>query len=422
MKSVQRYGIGALLLAAQGLVWAQSEPEMLLDTQQCLRQLRPAAPQHGVSLNDFDRYTQQAQLLPSTVKSARGQPEGRETWWDYLAKTIDPERVDAGKAILADQGAVLDQVAARFEVDKEVMVAIFGVETNYGTRLGSTDVLNAWLTRACVEGKPLWKSNVYASLRLLRDGVVSPEAFQGSWSGAFGMTQFIPTSFFELAADGDGDGRIDLYHSLPDALASTANHLRKRRAQWQRGLLPLIEVKPAPDALRALGVRADPEHEYAARQRMSLSAWLSRGITAYHDSALTAAQMNESAWLIAPTGANGPAFLATRNFDAILHYNQSLKYAVSVSLLIDQLRGQPPIQTPWPTDDPGLSRAEIRALQQALLDLGHPVGTPDGIPGSNTRAAVAAEQRKRGWVENGRVGRKIYDVLLGPAAQGSSAG
>lgn len=413
MKSVHALGAGLLLWAVQGGVWAQSA-EMPLDTQQCLQQLRPAAPQHGISLIDFDRYTQRAQLLPSTVKSARGQPEGRETWWDYLAKTIDQERVDAGKAILAEQRAVLEQLARQYDVDQEVMVAIFGVETNYGSRLGSTDVLNAWLTRACVEGRSLWKSNAYASIRLLRDGVVEPASFQGSWSGAFGMTQFIPTSFYELAADGDGDGKIDLYHSLPDALASTANHLKKRQARWQRGLLPLIEIKPAPEALRQLGVRADPMHEYAARQRMSLAEWQARGLLPYHGAAVSPEQMKESAWLLAPTGAEGPAFLATRNFDAILHYNQSLKYAVSVSLLIDQLRGEPPIQTPWPTDDPGLSRAEIRALQQALLDAGHPVGTPDGIPGSNTRAAVEAEQRQRGWAVTGRVGRKIYDAMIGP--------
>src|SRR5690606_37784079 len=143
MKGVQRYGLGLLLLAVQGGVWAQSEPAPQLDTQQCLRQLRPAAPQHGVSLQEFDHYTQQAQLLPSTVKAARRQPEGRETCWDYLAKTIEQERVEAGSAILNEHGGVIDQVADHFDVDKEVMVAIFVVDTNYGTLLGNTDVLNA---------------------------------------------------------------------------------------------------------------------------------------------------------------------------------------------------------------------------------------------------------------------------------------
>ena len=135
-------------------------------------------------------------------------------------------------------GSQLNTIGQQYQVDPATLVAIFGIETNYGRQIGKTNVLNAWLTRACTENKPLWEKNAYASVRLLRDGVVPADNFVGSWSGAFGMTQFIPTSFYELAADGDGDGRIDLYNSLPDALASTANHLRKRRAKWTMGCRP----------------------------------------------------------------------------------------------------------------------------------------------------------------------------------------
>ena len=405
MRSV-RLLAGSLALLAAGQVQAQ------LDTGACLARLRPAAPANGIQVADFDTYTQGATLLASTVASARAQPEGKETWWDYLAKTVDEERVADGRRLMAAEAAPLSDIAARYEVDGEVLIAIFGIETNFGSQLGKTRVLDAWLTRACTEGKPLWVKNVYASVRMLRDGLVPPDAFVGSWSGAFGMTQFIPTSYYELAADGDGDGRIDLYGSLPDALASTANHLRKRRARWTRGLLPVIEVR-LPAAVAA-GVPAGAE--FAGAERRTLAEWTARGVTRVDggrpDRLRGGDPAPESpAYLFAPAGAGGPVFLATRNFDAILSYNGSHKYALAVSLLIDRLRGEPPLATPWPTDDPGLSRAEIRELQALLLARGYDIGSPDGIPGSRTREAVAAEQQRAGLAVDGRVGRRILDTL-----------
>lgn len=402
----------ARLLAGGLAVLAAAQAHAQLDTGACLARLRPAASANGIQVADFDTYTQGATLLASTVASARAQPEGRETWWDYLAKTVDEERVADGRKLMAAEAVPLSSIAARYDVDGEVMVAIFGIETNFGRVLGKTRVLDAWLTRACTEGKTLWIKNVYASVRMLRDGLVQPDTFVGSWSGAFGMTQFIPTSYYELAADGDGDGRIDLYGSLPDALASTANHLRKRRAQWTRGLLPVIEVK-LPAGVAA-GVPAG--EEFAGSERRTLADWTARGVTRVDGGRPDRLRGGEPApespaYLFAPTGAGGPVFLATRNFDAILSYNSSRKYALAVSLLIDRLRGEPPIVTPWPTDDPGLSRAEIRELQALLLARGHDIGTPDGIPGSRTRDAVAAEQQRAGLAVDGRVGQRILQTL-----------
>jgi len=383
----------------------------------CLSSLRPAATANGVSVADFDRYTQGASLLVSTVSSARGQPEGRETWWDYIAKTVDDERVAQGRDIQNQYAAQLTRVAQQYRVDPEALVAIFGIETNYGKQIGKTRVLDAWLTRACTESNPLWKKNVYASIRLLRDGTVDPDTFIGSWSGAFGMTQFIPTSFYELAADGDGDGRIDLYGSLPDAMASTANHLLKRRAKWSHGMPAVVEVALPADVKATLP--ADPMTEVSATQtRLTASAWAQRGLRRPGGgpivSQATGLEADTTAYLFAPTGANGPVFLATPNFDAILHYNQSKKYGLAVGLLVERLRGHPGIQTAWPTDDPGLSRAQVRDVQTRLNERGYDVGTPDGIPGARTRAAVQEEQRRAGLPENGRVGRKIYDLLNRP--------
>ena len=383
----------------------------------CLSSLRPAAVANGVSVADFDRYTQGASLLVSTVSSARGQPEGRETWWDYIAKPVDEERVAQGREIQTQYVNELTRVAQQYRVDPEVLVAIFGIETNYGKQIGKTRVLDAWLTRSCTESNPLWNKNVYASIRLLRDGTVNPDTFIGSWSGAFGMTQFIPTSFYELAADGDGDGKIDLYGSLPDAFASTVNHLLKRRAKWTHGMPAVVEVS-LPAALKA-GMPADPMTEVSATNtRLTAAAWAERGLRRPGGEPIvsdaTGLQSDTKAYLFAPAGGNGPVFLATPNFDAILHYNQSKKYVLAVGLLVERLRGHPGIRAAWPTDDSGLSRAQVREVQTRLIAKGYDIGTPDGIPGAKTRIAVQEEQRLAGMPENGRVGRKIYDLLKRP--------
>lgn len=382
-----------------------------MDTASCLSTLRRSAVANGVSVADFDRYTADAQVLEATVASAKAQPEGRETWWDYIAKTVDAQRVNEGKAILQQYGPQLEAIGRNYSVDKEALVAIFGIETNFGTQLGKVKVVDAWITRACTERNPLWAKNAYASIRLLRDGTVDPATFVGSWSGAFGMTQFIPTSFFELAADGDGDGRIDLYQSLPDAMASTANHLLKRRARWTRGLDSIIEVRVPPAIQAAVPAAVDAEYSNTGDRR-SLRTWAAQGVTRVNGEPLSdAAFADTNAFVFAPTGSQGPIFLATENFEAILHYNQSRKYGLSVSLLLNQLKGEPPLQTPWPTDDPGLSRAEIRELQTLLVGRGYAIGTPDGIPGTMTRNAVRTEQEAMGVATDGRVGMKMLVAL-----------
>lgn len=382
-----------------------------LDTKACIAKLRKGATANGLTLADWDKYTAKAKLLPTTVASAQGQPEGRESWWDYIAKTVDDERVSDGRAVLAKYGKQLGDISQQYQVDPATLVAIFGIETNYGRQVGKTDVLNAWLTRACTENKTLWEKNAYASVRLLRDGVVPADNFVGSWSGAFGMTQFIPTSFYELAADGDGDGKIDLYNSLPDALASTANHLRKRRAKWTHGLPAVVEVRVPADV--AAAIPPAPDAEYVGSQdRRTIAQWAQAGLKQGDGSALKLASGNDQqAYLFAPTGAKGPVFLATVNFDAILHYNQSRRYGLAVSLLLNRLQGGPALATAWPTDDPGLSRAQIKEVQEMLNARGYDVGTADGIPGAKTRDAVRAEQEKRNLPQDGRVGKRIYDAL-----------
>jgi lytic murein transglycosylase len=373
----------------------------------CLASLRLAAPAHRVAPTDFDRLTANAKVVERTKTASRNQAEFKETWWDYVAKLVDDERVVDGKRILEANAKALAAIADRFGVDAAVVVAIFGVESNYSARAGDIPVLDAWLTRACDEGKPLWQANVFAAIRMLRDGRVDADSFTGSWSGAFGLTQFIPTSFEELAVDGDGDGRIDLYTSLPDALASTANHLVKRTT-WLAGVPAIVEVK-LPAALAAL--LAPQQEQRLTAQRRSLEDWARKGVVATAGAPLAGAT---PAYLFAPTGSGGPVFLASSNFDALLAYNNATKYAFAVGLLAQRLAGGAGVLAPWPTDDPGLSRREIRELQTLLAARGHDVGNADGMPGERTREAIRAEQQRLGLTVDGRAGVRILAALKRP--------
>lgn len=369
-----------------------------------MAQLRAGAPANGVAAADFDRLTAGAARVERTVVARQEQPEFVETWWDYIAKMVDDERVEDGARVLQQQAAALAAIEARFRVDRAVVLAIFGVESNYSGRSGEIPVLDAWLTRACTETNPLWRANVYAALRLLRDGRVDPTHFKGSWSGAFGMTQFIPTSFEALAVDGDDDGRIDLYGSLPDALASTAHHLVNRTA-WAFGVAPLIEVRLPPALVATLA----PEREqHLSGKRRSLAQWARLGVKSAPGMPLRGATV---AALFAPAGAAGPHFLVTANFSALLAYNRSTKYALAVGLLAQRLAGGSDLQAAWPTDDPGLSRRGIRELQTLLIERGHALGAADGVPGERTRAAIRAEQERLQLPVDGRAGRKILLAL-----------
>ncbi len=373
----------------------------------CLAELRAQAPQNRVSVADFDRLTANVQILERVITSRASQAEVVDPWWDYVPRVVDERRVREGREVMARWDEAMAAVERRYGVDRSVFTAIWGVETNYGAIQGSLPLLDVWVTRACTEGRPLWRANVFASLRLLRDGTVIPEHLVGSWGGAFGLTQFIPTSYEELGADGDGDGRVDLVGSVPDALASTANHLT-RRTRWTSALPPAIEVR-VPTALTA-GVPARDE-TWRRDDVRTLAQWARAGVTAADGTLRDSGEARAS--LFFPAGSEGPAFLVTGNFHALLAYNQSTKYALSVALLAHRLAGaERTLVRPWPTDDPGLGRDAIRQLQELLIARGHDIGAPDGIPGPRTREAVRVEQRRLGLPEDGRTGERVLNALL----------
>lgn len=393
---------GLLLVGVAAALPVDADP-----LPQCLAELRAQSPKNRVSTADFDRLTAGARILERVIASRASQAEVVDLWWDYVPRVVDDQRVGEGRDLVVRWDAVLTGIEGRFGVDRTVVTAIWGIETNYGATRGSLPLLDVWITRACTEQRPLWRANVFASLRLLRDGVVSQEAFVGSWGGAFGLTQFIPTSYEELGVDGDGDGRPDLVHSVPDALASTANHL-VRRTRWVTGLPAAFEVRVPPGLVRGV---PSVDETWRRDDVRAIAQWARAGVTAAGEQPLPH-DLAARASLFFPAGAEGPAFLVTDNFDALLAYNRSTKYALSVALLARRIAGAPRApERPWPTDDPGLGREGIREIQALLTARGHDIGDADGIPGPRTREAVRAEQRRLGLPEDGRTGERIRQAL-----------
>jgi lytic murein transglycosylase len=378
--------------------WAQPASP---DLQTCLERLRAPARAAGVQDDTFSRFTTGLQPDLSVLEKLNFQPEFRMAIWDYLSGLVDDERVAEGRALMAQHRETLLRVQQRFGVDPATVVAVWGVESNFGQTFGKYPLVQALGTLACMgRRQDFFRGELYATLRILQAGHIAPERLVGSWAGAFGHTQFMPTTFERLAVDFDGDGRADLMDSTPDALASTANFLA--RAGWQTGQHWGMEVR-LPEGFSVAGE--------GRRTKRALSEWAARGLRLVNGSPLPA--QGGSAGLLTPAGPQGPAFLVFRNFDALYSYNAAESYGLAIAHLSDRLRGGAPFVTPWPTDDAGLSRAERRELQGLLLRRGHDIGEVDGMLGERSRVAIRAEQTRLGQEASGRAGQKLLKALRG---------
>ena len=388
--------VGAALLTLAPLAQAQNT-----DLASCLAELRPAALSARVSEATWRQHTNGLQADFSVIDKLNFQPEFRTAIWDYMSALVDDERVADGQARLAQHRAALERAEQRFGVDPATVVAVWGVESNFGQTFGKYPLVQALGTLSCHGRRQAYfRGEFFSALRILQAGHIAPERLVGSWAGAFGHTQFMPSTFERLAVDFDGDGRADLMDSSVDALGSTANFLA--RAGWQRGLPWGIEVKlPAGFSVAGEG----------RRTKRPVADWTARGVRRVDGSALPANLGNVGLMTLA--GPQGPAFLVTRNFDALYSYNAAESYGLAIAHLSDRLRGGGPFATPWPTDDPGLSRAERRELQALLTMRGHDIGTIDGMLGDKSRAAIRAEQQRLGHEPSGRGGQKILRALRG---------
>ncbi|WP_218951794.1 lytic murein transglycosylase [Acinetobacter sp. YH12041] len=367
--------------------------------QNCLANLRSQAIAQGVSGSTYDRYTQNLTPDYSVIEKLNYQPEFSTPIWDYLSGLVDEERVQLGRQKLQQHREVLNRISAAYGVPAETIVAVWGVESNFGDISGKYPLLQALGTLSC-EGRrqSYFRGEFFTTMKLLQRGDVYESQLKGSWAGAFGHTQFMPSTYDELAVDFDGDGRRDLVGSIPDALASTANFLKKRG--WQTGQPWGFEVK-IPQGMSVSGE--------GRRNKKSLSSWMNRGVVRADGTSPLQGNLSESsqAGLLAPAGENGPVFLVFKNFDAIYSYNAAESYALAIAHLSDRLQGKGSIQAAWPTDDPGTSRAERREIQQFLLNRGYDIGEVDGLIGDKTRQAIRQEQNRLGLSPTGRAGQQI---------------
>lgn len=367
---------------------------------QCIAELKNAAIRAGVSRATAAKALDDAKPSEKVLRLSKAQPEFRTPIWDYMAFLVDEERIADGKAMMRKYDRVLRAAEKRFGVNRYVIAAVWGIESNYGRDAGDNFVPHALANLTCNSSRrrKFWRGELIAALKIVDRGDVRLSEFHGSWAGAFGQTQFIPSTYLRLAVDFDGDGRRDLINSAADALGSTANYLKK--AGWRRGESWMYEAKVKPGYKGPKG----------RKRRASLSTWAKRGVMRANGTPL---EGGASAGLLLPAGSRGPAFLVFRNFNAIYSYNQAESYALAISHLADRLAGYPGLRTPWPTNDPGLSRAERLQLQKLLLANGYDIGKADGKIGPVTKRAIAKAEERYGMKPTGRPGRKIYRKLGG---------
>lgn len=365
----------------------------------CLAKLRGEALGKGVAAASFERFTQGLEKDDDVLEKLDYQPEFRTPIWDYLAGLVDAERVADGRARMTEWADLLQRIETQYRVDAYTVAAVWGVESNFGQTFGNRSVVRSLATLSCFGRRQAYfRGEFFTTLKILQEGHVSPERLQGSWAGAFGHTQFMPSTFQRIAVDFDGDGRRDLMDSIPDALASTAHYLQK--SGWQSGQPWGYEVR-LPQGFDV--------SQAGRKKKQPITHWIRQGVVRVDGSPLTASPA--SAAILLPAGAQGPAFLVMRNFDAIFSYNAAESYALAIAHLADRMRGGMPFVTPWPTDDPGLSRAERREVQTHLLALGFDIGAVDGLIGKQSREAIKALQQRHGLEPDGRAGQRVLGLL-----------
>ena len=331
-------------------------------------------------------------FVPTAIVSDRTQPEFARAVWDYLDSAVSPQRVSRGQAKLQQLRSAgnvdVDAIAARYGVPAEVLIAIWGLESSYGSFVGDIPTIDALATLGFEGRREEWaRGQLLAALKILQNRDIDRAQMIGSWAGAMGQTQFLPSAFLAYAVDADGDGRRDIWGSVPDVMASTANYLA--RSGWQTGQPWGLEVRLPTNFDYA---RADTDVRQPSAQ------WANEGVQAVDGAPLPA--LPESSILLA-AGASGPAFLVGPNFRTILRYNNATSYALAIHLLAQRLAGGPGVQAPWPREVQPLSRSQVLALQTALNARGFNSGAPDGMVGPATQRGVRQYQRSLGLAADG---------------------
>lgn len=378
---------------AVGASGSPSAPPVIneADYQSWKKKFRSVAISQGIRAGVYDEALDGVEPDPSVLRSDSAQPEFTRPIWDYLDRTVSPDRVATGRQLAEANSAVLDKIEKRYGVDRYTLVAIWGIESGFGRVMGEKSVIRS-LASMSYQGRRMQygQTQLIAALRILQHGDVSRDGLVGSWAGAMGQTQFIPVTYNNYAVDFDGDGRRDIWQSAPDALASAANYLKS--AGWENGARWGYEVQLPKGFNYAL---ADPA------LRKSVREWAALGVRQINGNVFSAREQAAQAAVLLPAGYRGPAFLVMTNYRMILAYNNSTSYGLAVSLLADEMKGRPGVVAAWPRDDRPLSLSERIRLQTLLAAKGFEPGTADGILGANTRKAVRAYQQSVGLPADG---------------------
>jgi lytic murein transglycosylase len=383
------------------LMTASAIREAAANFDACIAAMWPDAARRNISQQSFERFT--AGLTPDLriMDLMDSQPEFTKSIWDYLDLLVNDNRLAKGREILAKYKPQFDAMEKTYGVDRYTIAAIWGIESNYSTQMGDRNVLQSTATLACIgRRQKYFRDEFLSALEILHHGDLRPEQMRGSWAGAFGPTQFMPTAFKRYAVDADGDGRRDVVDNPADLIASTANNLKKDG--WQAGQSWGYEVVVPEGFNYMLADRA---------RTMTLTQWEHLGLRRPGNQPFQ--QPSDKAYLLAPAGAAGPGFLMLQNFRVILKYNPAEAYALAIGHFADRLRGDAPFVQPWPRQERELSRAERLELQQHLAERGFYRGVPDGQLGGQTREALRGFQASIGAPADGFASADVLERLRG---------
>lgn len=362
---------------------------------------RQEALAKGIDAELFDRAFAGVTPDQDVIKADRSQPEFSRPVWAYLDSALSTQRVATGRSRLSAQRETLDAIEHRYGVDRHILAAIWGLESNYGQNMGSRQVIRSLATLAHEGRRPGFAHDqLLAALDILQHRDIEPGGMLGSWAGAMGQTQFIPTTYNQYAVDFDGNGRRDIWNSSADALASAAHYLQQ--SGWHSGQPWGQEVLLPADFDYA---QADPA------VKKTVAEWQALGVTAARGKSLANNLADQRAALLLPAGHRGPAFLLLHNFSTIMRYNNSSSYALAIGLLSERFQGGGQIHASWPTDDRPLSRSERIELQTLLTRKGLEPGGIDGIIGANTRRAIRSFQQQQRWPADGYASVELLDAL-----------
>ncbi|MGL4748790.1 MAG: lytic murein transglycosylase [Shewanella sp.] len=364
----------------------------------CVANLQTRARREGLSEETINNTVASLQFVPKVIELDQAQPEFSQTFTNYFTKRATDWRVNEGRRLLKKHRVLLEQLAQQYGVPPQYILSFWGLETNYGSYKGKMSVLDSLATLACEPRRSdYFTSELMQALKLKEKYGFDKRTMVGSWAGAMGHTQFMPSAYAKYAIDGDGDGKADLWNSTEDALTSAANFLQhlgwQRNERWGREVL-----LPSNFGYEHLG----------AKQAQPLSQWAAQSVLQTNGLPLPAIDLKAALYL--PSGHTGPAFLGYENFNVIMRWNRSEFYAITVGHLADRINGGEPLKV-TPPEQPRLSRELIKQLQTKLNESGFDVGKPDGVLGRNSTAGIQAFQRSNNMIADGFPSPEVFTAL-----------